>query len=644
MADQYPYQGNYKRAPVDVFLQGFLGSLEKIMAYKMQKSMEEDAATKRFSMEKAWAAENAAAEASRKAKDPEYQSKLKDADQERELRGYNIEKAKREAAGTYQPTPEEARNKFLGIDPVIAPFLQQGGAQPPPPGPMSIPGMPPIAESKGRDLDAWDTLLSRQAMSDAPQAPVQGQMNPVGAAYTRNKLSTLTGSPAAAEVAVPMTPQETAADAAIRQRKTAQETEALVGKKAAEREAEVKSIIADHEANGDSGPVAKAKAVAFMASKSDTAEAKELKKVISERQMQEDTVRKANPTYTDAQVKQEVNAAAYAKFAKDLPPESDVDADTAAKLGEYAYYGVFPPPAPGYGMGQKALSDRKAYYKNYVKTTEENGGPLMAKLHRIDTKSESQNLPKLQDKMISMQAYNANMQSQIKRVQEKVLPALNRVGATIANRPISWWQTHVPGSADEALIKMYAVDIGTESAKISTDPRSIAAVPEGLREEWTKIHDVKLPIAEQFKVYRETGRIGEERVRTTEDAYDLLRAEIGGYEYKPRERKEYPGAYELSPASAANVTKGKAPDKVRKMLKTASPDEKQFARSAKDGEFYTEDDGQGGVVVKIKDKGKVRLATPEEAKMAMPQGGGDTPAPTPESEVIRAWKAKRMGK
>jgi len=79
MGDPYPY--NYssyptKRKPMDAFLQSFLGSMEKLLMYKYQQTLQDDSTAKRLTMEREYEAQRQRDTAENFANDPLRKSQI----------------------------------------------------------------------------------------------------------------------------------------------------------------------------------------------------------------------------------------------------------------------------------------------------------------------------------------------------------------------------------------------------------------------------------------------------------------------------------------------------------------------------------------------------------------------------------------
>ncbi len=133
-----------------------------------------------------------------------------------------------------------------------------------------------------------------------------------------------------------------------------------------------------------------------------------------------------------------------------------------------------------------------------------------------------------------MSSYINNIDKQIDKVIGKNgwIDKLTRTDATLVNIPIRQWLTRVKGTANENIITAYVTEISNEITRLSmANAQSIAALPEGAREHWEKIHDLNMPVGELKTLLQEGKVMGQLRVDSVKEELGATRElmkKIGG--------------------------------------------------------------------------------------------------------------------
>lgn len=108
----------------------------------------------------------------------------------------------------------------------------------------------------------------------------------------------------------------------------------------------------------------------------------------------------------------------------------------------------------------------------------------------------------------------------IKQVEyaETLFQELSRTDARLLNIPARELRTKIAGSGLESAYNMFIKEISAEALKLSMGSQaSIAQIPEGNRQEWEKVHDVNLPLAEMRRVLQATKQAATIRIQSIED-------------------------------------------------------------------------------------------------------------------------------
>ena len=146
---------------------------------------------------------------------------------------------------------------------------------------------------------------------------------------------------------------------------------------------------------------------------------------------------------------------------------------------------------------------------------------------------------------------------QIDRV--KNLPPVPRSAMRLLNIPIAELRKTVVGSAEEAILKSYLLEISNESGKLSSGAQnSVRELSPYQAEKWNLVHDEKLPAKELFKVLDETKKLGHVRLNAFEKTRDnaLKRMErLSEGDISGRGTKEL----EVSPTVEKGTTKESTP-------------------------------------------------------------------------------------
>lgn len=531
---------------MESFIGGLFSSMMPLLQYKYQKQMEEDAWTKRQQMEQEWEKQKFLLQLERDKNDPTKvnaaakgvidlqaaQLGLDEAQAKAEWRKTHPEAFGAKMASDYNYTNTDRlgeKTSGMALDAikdvespqsVPPPFVFQRSPQPQTPesdlkqglyGPR-IRGMFGAKETPVRD-DTLSRMLGRAALSKGTGIPTE-QLESVP------QFAPTTGEIAGRERVAVTKRDEKVLD--------------LFATEDAKRNIAIDNAVKDRvEGYGESVPQARAKVLAERAAQSDTPVAQAITKAMADRSAQIALL--GADGMPPEQAEALIAKANKEKYLKDLPPS--MPEDVRRELGKIAANGIPIPTPPGMGIGASGLPERIAFYRNFIEEVNALGGARQYGLARLDYKTIGSALNKQVPRLASMESFVKNIDKQVARVETDVLPALKRVDSKIANMPLKWWETHVPGNADENILSMYAKEISAEIQRLSAGSAdSIATLPEGNRMEWEKVHDTTLPISEIARVFRETSHAGHMRYDTLYDVVQTLREEVGGGYADPMKR------------------------------------------------------------------------------------------------------------
>jgi len=116
-----------------------------------------------------------------------------------------------------------------------------------------------------------------------------------------------------------------------------------------------------------------------------------------------------------------------------------------------------------------------------------------------------------------------------------LIEKIKRADVRALNIPWHEFQTKIVGNPNEAVLSMYFEDLSTEVAKtVAGTTGSIQQLPEGARQKWGQIHDVKLSTKALPKLLKETMDAARMRVIGLDDEIEFTRDKLRGV--SPKEK------------------------------------------------------------------------------------------------------------
>ena len=124
-----------------------------------------------------------------------------------------------------------------------------------------------------------------------------------------------------------------------------------------------------------------------------------------------------------------------------------------------------------------------------------------------------------QEKIIGMMnGFVNNLDKQVDRVDQWSKDLVQRVGPRILNVPIREYKIRFQGSGEEAVLSAYLIEISNEIGKLSTgSAASIRELSESAQQQWQKIHDPNLSLADLKVVLNETKQMGKMRLDSSKE-------------------------------------------------------------------------------------------------------------------------------
>jgi hypothetical protein len=187
-----------------------------------------------------------------------------------------------------------------------------------------------------------------------------------------------------------------------------------------------------------------------------------------------------------------------------------------------------------------AGQDRQAYGKEYTQWQVDKGfKPGDIALMQADYKAGDMSLRNMKKQEAPMEAFVSNINRQISKVEE-LYQKDDRTGLRLIDKPLRDLKVLAKGSGDEAVKASYLLEISNEIGKLSGgSSASVQQLSDSAKEDWKKVHDVNLSLAEIMKVVNATRDQANMRLETWKSAGEVVRQNIasigagGGSEKSP---------------------------------------------------------------------------------------------------------------
>lgn len=164
-------------------------------------------------------------------------------------------------------------------------------------------------------------------------------------------------------------------------------------------------------------------------------------------------------------------------------------------------------------------SNRNRYDKEYQQWKVDTGfTPQMVAAMRASYKANDKSLSNMTKQEGPMTAFVKNINQQVDYA-ETLFKDLQRTDTRLLNIPLRELRTRVKGSGLERTYELFMNEISMEANKLAAgSSASIAQIPEGNRKEWTRIHDINLPLSEIMPVLKGTKKMANMRLSTWAEA------------------------------------------------------------------------------------------------------------------------------